>query len=307
MAIMKKQRVVITGGSGFIGSYLIENLRKDRNIGTIVSLSRNPKKVKGVQPEKSDFANEKTLNRILKKDDIVVHLACSTTPQLSETDRVQDIEDNVIKTVRLLEICKNKQIKKFIFMSSGGTVYGYSGKKSHRENENCSPINSHGVMKLTIEKYLEVFRHQYGLNYIVIRTSNPYGRITDTQKNQGLIDIFFKKIIKNEELQIWGNGEIVRDYIHIEDLVNLIVKVIKKNVINEVINAGTGIGTSINRVINIIENTTGQKARKTYLKNRKFDIPHNVLSIKKAKKVLDWSPKISLKDGSKKLYVLLYK
>ncbi len=298
---MKKDKIIITGASGFIGTNLVDNLQ-NAGYNNLLSLDKKQFTNKQVNTVIGSFFDEKILNNTIKKNDIVIHLACSTIPSSSEENRLQDISENIIGTLKLLQICAEKKVKKFIFFSSGGTVYGDHGKKTIKETEKTNPICSHGIMKLTIENYIQVYNRLHNLNYVIIRPSNPYGRIINSNKNQGIVDIFLKKAINNELLEIWGDGEIVRDYIHIDDLANFIVKVIKQDIKNEIFNIGTGIGTSVNKLIEVIQGILGKKLQTTYLEHRNFDAEYNVLNIEKAKKMLNWQPKVTINEGVAKIY-----
>src|SRR3989339_4271 len=235
---MKKNRIIITGGKGFIGSHLIKNLTA-KNYKNLLSIDKHKSKNQSTKTVVGDFFDTKILNNTLQKDD-----------------------------------------KKVIYFSSGGTVYGNYGKRAIKETDAQNPFNAHGAMKLAVEKYLQVFSHVHGLNYIILRPGNPYGRTIDNHKNQGIIDIFLKKITNNEPLEIWGDGKIVRDYIHINDLTGLIIKIIENEVNNEIFNAGTGIGTSINELIKIIKKTTGKNITVNYRGTRNFDVKYNIINLK---------------------------
>ncbi len=302
---LRKNRIVITGASGFIGSNLVKKLLEN-GYKNLLAIDLNKSSILPIDTMIGNFSDRKLLNKAIKKDDIVIHLACSTVPSLSEKNKEKDIEDNVMGTSKLLKICAEKKIKKFIFFSSGGTIYGEQNQPVN-EKTKTSPINSHGQMKLMIENNIKKFNQRHNLNYIIIRLSNPYGRKIENHKNQGLIDIFLKKIINHETLEIWGDGKIIRDYIHIDDLSNSILKLIKKDINNEILNVGTGVGTSINEAIDIIQKISKQKIKVKYLQKRNFDISYNVLDIKKAKTILNWKPTIDLKKGIEKIYNKLKK
>lgn len=303
---MKNNRIVITGGSGFIGSHLINDLLS-QNHQNILSIDKKKSSNQLIKNKIGNFFDTKLLLNTLKKNDIVIHMACSSVPAISEANKEKDIRENLIGSINLFQACIKKKIKKIIYFSSGGTVYGNHGNKKIKETDISNPINSHGAMKIAIEKYLQVFHHTHGLNYVIIRPGNPYGRTIDNNKNQGIIDIFLKKIINREPLEIWGDGETVRDYIHIEDLTDLIIKIIKSDINNEIFNAGTGKGTSINQLLEIIKNITNIEPKIKYKKNRNFDLKYNILNIKKAKDKINWKPSINIKNGIKKHYQNLNK
>ena len=175
---MTKQRIVITGGSGFIGSFLVKRLVQE-DFWDIVVLDRHPNPVQDARFVKCDvFSLTKTLNDEIQEDDIVIHLACTTIPGpgTSEENPALDAQENIGGTVRLLDVCRKKGIRKFIFPSSGGTVYGNSNQTLHCENDSLHPRSSYGAIKVATETYLGVYQHLYGLRHAILRISNPYGR-----------------------------------------------------------------------------------------------------------------------------------
>jgi len=299
MAKKIKNRIIITGGSGFIGSHLIEALKKN-GYKNLVVIDKNKPTDKNISFIKGDFSANKILRNTIKNNDIIVHLACSTIPSTSEQNKEKDIMENVIGAVRLLENCRGKKLKNFIFLSSGGTVYGKINRPAE-ETDAPQPINAHGLMKYLIEKYIEIHAQLYGLNYTIVRASNPYGRKVVGGIKQGVIDVLLKKTTDNQLIEIWGDGKVVRDYFHIDDLTALLVKIIKKPTLNQTINVGSGHGISINNLLKIIKKITGKKLKIKYLPGRGFDLPYNILNINKAKKLYGWRPKIGLEDGIKKI------
>ena len=292
-----KNRIIITGGAGFIGSHLITAL-KNSGYKNLLVVDKNQPADRGVRFIKGDFSG--SLRRTIKNGDTIVHLACSTIPSTSEQNKEKDIMENVIGAVRLLENCRGKKLKNFIFLSSGGTVYGKINRPAE-ETDAPQPINAHGLMKYLIEKYIEIHAQLYGLNYTIVRASNPYGRKVVGGIKQGVIDVLLKKTTDNQLIEIWGDGKVVRDYFHIDDLTALLVKIIKKPALNQTINVGSGHGISINNLLKIIKKITGKKLKIKYLPGRGFDLPYNILNINKAKKLYGWRPKIGLEDGIKKI------
>jgi UDP-glucose 4-epimerase len=297
------QRFVITGANGFIGSNIITKLSENpQNKILSLDIRENQSLPENIERVVGDFSDEKLLKSILEKNDNIIHLACPTVPATSEKYLEIDINTNILGSIKLMQVATEKQCKQLIFFSSGGTVYGNQGKLPIDENTYPKPENLHGTMKYTIENYLRTFNKLHNLNYLIIRPSNPYGFIGERNKNQGIIDVFLKKIKNNEELTIWGKGDIIRDYIHINDLVECVSLLLKNNINNEIINIGTGVGTSINELLNLIKNISKNELNIKYLDKRSFDLKYNVLNIEKAKKLINWQPKISLKDGITKLF-----
>ena len=244
-----------------------------------------------------DFTNESDVIEATKNIDIVFHLISSTTPKNSNDNPVYDIESNVISTLKMLESLKKNKVQKIVFISSGGTVYGSPNYLPIDENHFTDPICSYGISKLTIEKYLGMYRHLYGLDHTIFRLSNPYGPYQTPVSNQGVIAVFLYKAIKEETIEIWGNGEVIRDYIYIGDAIDAIIKSLDDSSNGTILNLGSGTGYSLNDLVNTIESVTGRKIRCDFKEARKLDVPSNILDISKAKQILDWQPRVTLEEG----------
>jgi len=297
-----KKRIVVTGAGGFIGSSLVERLVA-LGCYNIVAIDRNATNFEKIKNITTNFSDEKKMRKIIQKDDIVIHFACSSNPAISQQDAIKDIEENVIGSLKLLQICVEKKISKLVYISSGGVIYGNQGARKMKESGNSDPISLHGVMKLTIEKYIQAFGHLFGLNYVIVRPGNPYGRKNSNNRNQGIVDVFISKINNNENLEIWGDGKIIRDYIYIDDLIALIVETLNPKILKEIFNAGTGVGTSINEIVDILKRVSGKNFRAKYFKKRNFDILYNVLNMDKAKGILKWKPKKNLEENIKQIII----
>ena len=300
----KNQRIVITGGSGFIGSALIDALLRKgyRNLLTI-SKDRRGSRVH-VKQFVSLMEDEARLRKILQPDDTVIHLAWSTTPASAEANPRKDRAENIGGTRALLNACAAKNVRFFIFASSGGTVYG-TAHRPLRETTAPRPIGSYGKTKRAAEQLIERYAKKSGTPCAIVRIGNPYGRADVKGRLQGAVDVFLEKIVHGTPIDIWGDGSVVRDYIHVEDVAGLFVRVIEKN-LTGIYNAATGVGTTLNALIRIIEKTTGKKARVSYTLGRAIDLPYNVLAIGKAKKE-GWKPRYKLQAGIRKTFDALYK
>ncbi len=192
----------------------------------------------------------------------------------------------------------------FYIRSSGGTVYG-TARRPLRETNTSKPIGSYGKTKRAAEQLIERYAKKSGTPCAIVRIGNPYGRADVKGRLQGAVDVFLEKIVHGTPIDIWGDGSVVRDYIHVEDVAGLFVRVIEKN-LTGIYNAATGVGTTLNALIRIIEKTTGKKARVSYTLGRAIDLPYNVLAIGKAKKE-GWKPRYKLQAGIRKTFDALYK
>lgn len=164
------------------------------------------------------------------------------------------------------------------------------------ESHPTNPLCSYGITKLSIEKYLDLFNHLYGLNYTVLRIANPYGERQRLQASQGAVAVFLGKILRGEPIDIWGDGSIVRDYIYISDVIDALMASLKETE-EHIFNIGSGHGHSLNEILDVIERVTGRSSIRQYLPARSFDVPESVLSIEKARKILGWEPKIDFDTG----------
>jgi len=294
--------IIIYGGAGFIGSHIVEDLVERKFNITVFDKFNSPKKnigdfVNKIEFIEGDFNNIININKSLRGKNYVVHLVSTTLPANSNIDKVYDVETNLVSTLNLLEECVKNNIKKIIFISSGGTVYGRTNKNPITEEHSTNPICSYGIIKLAIEKYLELYRNLYGLNYTVLRFSNPFGEKQNPEKGQGFIVTALYKILKGDVIEIWGNGNTVRDYIYIKDAVKSIYLSIITNTKYNIFNISGSKGYSINDILDIFRNRLKLNFKVSYLPPRNCDVPVNVLSNKRAIEYLKWKPETKLEDA----------
>lgn len=294
---------IVFGGGGFIGSHLVDALLEKGhrvrcfNRSPISSSHYSHINNSNFELFVGDICNDFDVANALKGCTICFHLISTTLPSTSNENPVYDIESNLLPTIKLLNHASKVGIKKIIFVSSGGTIYGNPIEIPITENHPTNPICSYGIHKLAVEKYLALYKHLYGLNYAVLRVANPFGERQNIKGSQGAIAVFITKIMKKEPIEIWGDGSTVRDYIYVADVVSALVLTMKSKNQEIIVNIGSGNGRSINEVLNIIEMATDTKAIRQYRPKRKFDVPINVLSINHAKNILGWSPQISFEKG----------
>lgn len=301
---------IIYGGGGFIGSHLCEELLKRKYNVTIFDKINFAKdnirdfrdKIKVIE---GDFNNECDLLSSLDGIDYVYHLVSSTLPASSNDNPVYDVESNLISSLRLLQDVVKRKIKKVVFVSSGGTVYGIPESTPISEDHPRHPICSYGITKKTIEDYLYMFNYLYNLDYTVFRLANPYGERQNPLYAQGVIPVFLKKILLKEEIVIWGDGSVRRDYIYIKDAIMPLVKSLEYKSENKVFNLGSGIGYSVNELLGMIKKVTNQDAMVKYVAGRKLDVPVSVLDISLLKKEMNYVPKVEIEKGIEITYKYL--
>ena len=291
-------RVLVLGGSGFIGSYLVEALvvlgAQVRVLSRHAGIHTPP--LPGVNYHFADFTDLASVSESLFDVDIVFHLISSTVPATANLNPVADINGNLLPTVKLLQMMCDMGVPRLIFLSSGGTVYGNVKSVPISETQGRNPLSSYGIVKAAIEDYILMFSSQHGLKSLVLRVSNPYGPRQNRIGIQGVIPTFFKQIMSGEEIRIWGDGSSIRDYLYISDLIAVILRFANTDV-SGVFNVGSGQGTSLSEVLSTIENVTGTAANVKFLPSRGFDVDKVVLDITKLRETLHWSPIVSLREG----------
>ncbi len=295
----QKQFFLVLGGNGFIGSHLVDRLLAEGNQVRVFDKYEEHfrKPLSRVDYRFGDFGNRGLLAEALDGIDTVVHLISTTLPKTSNDDPAYDVQSNVIETLFLMEQCIVQKIKKFVFISSGGTVYGKPEKLPVSEDHATNPECSYGIAKLTIEKYLSLYHHLHGLNYVVVRPSNPYGARQNPNGIQGVITVFLGQIAQGKPIEIWGDGEVIRDYLYIDDLVEGIYRAAVTETMNRIFNLGSGTGHSLNDIVKTIRGITSRDVPVHYTAKRSFDIPEIRLDIKRAAHELSWSPTTSIDKG----------
>ena len=291
-------RVLVTGGCGFIGSHIVDVLL-EQGFDVIVydryvEVFREP--IKNVTYFHGELGNRGQLEEIISNIDIVVHLASSTLPKTSNDDPVFDLQSNLVESLQLLDLCVKHKIKKIIFASSGGTVYGLPQSLPITEEHTTYPICSYGIIKLTIEKYLNLYHYLHDLQYVILRFSNPYGVRQNPAAIQGVIPVFMNKMLSGEEIIIWGDGSVVRDFVSVRDISKLVSLAISSKCCG-VFNAGSGVGTSVNGIIELLTSILDVTPTVIRESNRKLDVNSVVLCCKKAEREFSWIPTTDLYDG----------
>jgi Nucleoside-diphosphate-sugar epimerases len=298
--------LLILGAAGFIGTNLAIQLAG--NIEDKITLvDKNEDYFFNI--EKFNFSNveikESTLDEnmdfsILEDHDIIYHLVSTNVPTTSNQHISQDIQANVLFSSNLFDACVKYGVKKVVFISSGGTVYGKESSCPLSENTPTNPISSYGVQKITIEKLLYLYNYMYGLDYRIIRLANPYGPYQRPDGVLGAVTTFTYKALKGEEINVYGDGFVIRDFIYIQDAINAIIKVVNGESEHHVFNLGCGYGTSIKKLLETIEDALDIKVNVIYKEGRKVDVPVNYLDISRFEKYYGELNPVSLTEGIKR-------
>jgi len=296
-------RAVVLGGSGFIGGRLVKAL-VEQGYETVSVDQRPPRFPLGISSDRYQFAQGELfdpdfIDSLLAPGDLVFHLASVSLPETSNQNMLQDLTATVGLTIFLLERCARARIRKAIFLSSGGTVYGVNAGCSITEDHATEPLSAYGIGKLTCEKYLGLFRQLFGMDHTILRVANAYGERQDPFGRQGIIAVVLGKIFRGQPVEIWGDGNVVRDFVHVDDVVRACLLAAATDTEHRVFNIGTNTGVSLNGLLDEIRTTLGAQFEVRYAPARAFDVPRVVLDYTRARQDLGWSPGVSLGEGLK--------
>lgn len=297
--------ILVTGGSGFLGHNLILQLcRAGHNVTCLDRFEANFLRENNVRFIAGDMSEKNLVNQSLDGIDAVIHMACTILPQMSNVDPYFDLVTNVGSTIQLLDACVQHKVGKMIFLSSGGTVYGKLQEIPVKETASTNPTCSYGITKLAIEKYLRLYHQLHGLRTHAIRLANPYGRFQRVKSVQGVIPVFCYNALTDQEIQIWGDGTVQRDFIYIDDAVGAIMKLLDYNGDDlPEMNVGSGRAFSLNELLDGIRTILGKEIKVKYMPKRDFDVPVSLLDISRAEKYLNWKPQYSLMEGLEKTII----
>ncbi|UZE19659.1 NAD-dependent epimerase/dehydratase family protein [Pseudomonas sp. B21-054] len=292
---LRAQRCLVLGASGFIGTNLCLALKG--RVKAVRAFSRHMNTIEGVEVFQGDFLNEEDLIRAVRDIDVVFHLVSTNTPASSNASPILDAQQNIIQTLQLLEACRASNVRRVVFVSSGGTVYGDASVIPTPEGSLEQPISAYGISKLAIEKYLALYERLYGISTVSLRVSNPYGPYQYARKQQGVIGAFISKSLRGENIEIWGDGSIIRDYIYIDDVVGALIKAITYKGDLRVFNVGSGVGVSLVDIVAILSEVLGDNLHLTYKGARGVDVSKSILDCTLAKTELDWTPFVDIRSG----------
>ena len=295
-----KQNILITGGAGFIGSNLADKLLElSHNVIVIDNLSSGSKKNldKRIKFYKMDICDAKIVKVFAKENiDIVFHLAAQINVRDSVKDPIADAKTNILGSLNILENCRNFNVKKVIFSSSGGTIYGDAKIIPTSENSPEIPESPYGIAKLSVEKYLNYYFKSFGLNFVVLRLANVYGPRQNPKGEAGVVAIFTDKMLAKKEVVINGSGGQTRDYVFVKDVVKANVNCLDSKFIGPV-NIGIGKETDVNTIFNLLVKATNTNFKESHGPSKKGEQKRSALDNKLAEKVLNWEPSVDLTEG----------
>lgn len=295
-------KIVIFGGGGFIGSFITDRLLHD---GHHLRIFERPR----VEPYRKFSASEHVewrtgdmlslfdVDHAVDGADVVLHLVSTTLPKSSNDDPIYDAQSNLVATLQLLNTMVTRQVPKIIFISSGGTVYGSPVYLPIDEKHPTEPRVSYGITKLAIEKYLLMYQQLHGIKANILRVTNPYGERQRVETAQGAIGVFLSRSLRDQPLEIWGDGSVTRDYIYVGDVAEAFAQAVAYDGPESVFNISSGIGTSLNELVAILERVLDKKITCNFRSARAIDVPISILDNTLARRELGWAPQIHLQEG----------
>jgi UDP-glucose 4-epimerase len=295
-------RCLVLGGGGFLGSAIVDRLLAAGYFVRVFERPRIPpyrefSEHEPVEWVTGDLLSLHDVSAAMQGMDAVIHLVSTTLPKGSNDDPVYDVQSNLVGTLQILNVMVQQRAKRLVFISSGGTVYGPPRYLPIDEAHPTDPQVSYGITKLAIEKYILLFQRLYGIKVTVLRVANAYGERQRIETAQGAVAVFVHRALRNERIEIWGDGSVTRDYLYVGDVADAFLAAVRYDGQESVFNIGSGTGTSLNDLLASLEVTLGRPIERTYLPGRPFDVPVNVLNCALAARELRWTPKVSLAEG----------
>jgi len=293
-------KVLLTGGAGFIGSWVGEALIADGNeIFIIDDLSTG--KIQNIPKDanfvKADIKDRDRLEKIFEdfKPEVVNHHAAQMNVRNSVEDPIFDAQVNILGTINLLELSIQHEIKKFMFASTGGAIYGEPEDIPCIEDTLPAPVSPYGISKYAVEQYLNYYKAVHGLSHVVLRYSNVYGPRQNPHGEAGVVAIFCDRIKYGNPCEIFGDGKQTRDYVYVEDVAR--ANILSLNAKDAILNIGTAIETSVNDIVSKLRTVTNRDVQVIYSPRRRGEVDRIALEIKRAEELLGWSPHVSLEEG----------
>ncbi|WP_320203894.1 NAD-dependent epimerase/dehydratase family protein [Agrobacterium rosae] len=294
---MTQRNALVIGGTGFVGSSLVRWLKLREHNVRVISRS-SPDVRDGAVDLRVGLASDVNLLRsALEGVHTCYHLVSATVPATSNNDVLFDLDNNLRTLVTVLNACVEVGVRKIVFTSSGGTVYGPTNIVPISECHPLHPVSAYGVTKVASELYLDLYHKLHGIDYGVARLANPYGPGQSLLRGQGVIPIFLDRIARGETINIWGDGSAIRDYLYVDDAAEAIVLIGQNTSSVRTFNVGSNLGVSLNELISAIETVVGKKASVSYSEGRVSDVPVNVLDCELISGVLGWKVRHNLLQG----------
>ena len=294
--------ILVTGGAGFLGSHLVDRLSPDNRVivldnlfsGSLSNLEKSKDRITFVQ---GDIRDKALVNDMVAKVEFVFHLAAHVGNIRSIKDPYFDMDVNIGGMLNLLEACRNSNIERVVY-SSSGAIFGEAMYLPIDEDHPLNPESPYAVSKLAAEKYCFAFHKVYDLPTVSLRYFNLYGPRQDTSEYANAISIFLSRVGEGKPLTVFGDGLQTRDFVFVEDVVNAnILAATHPSAVGGIFNIATGLGNSIEQLIGVIKQVSGREIQVGYADPRVGEVRDSRASIEKAKRLLGYDPKINLEEG----------
>ncbi|MBS0193644.1 MAG: NAD-dependent epimerase/dehydratase family protein [Proteobacteria bacterium] len=295
-------RCTIIGGGGFIGSAIVERLLPDGHALRILERPRvQPWRTfaaaEAVEWMAGDLMNAHDIEAAIDGADAVIHLASTTLPKNSNDDPAFDVQSNLVPSLHLLDAMVRRRVGRIVFISSGGAVYGPSRTLPIDEAHPTEPLVSYAIVKLAIEKYVRMYQRLHGIRGIVLRVANPFGERQRPETSQGAVGVFLHHALRGEPVELWGDGSVARDYLHVADVADAFARALAYDGSHAVFNIGSGTATRLDELLAVMSELLGRPVACRRLPARAIDVPANALDCSLAQRELGWSPLLSLREG----------
>ncbi len=300
-------RLLVTGGAGFIGSNTVDALiaKGHGEVAVLDDLSAG--KRAQVNPNarfhEADLRDAAKVRQILAQErpEVIIHLAAQMDVRRSVADPPFDAQVNLVGLLNLIEAARQHGLKRVIFSSTGGAIYGEQEQFPCKEDHPCRPISPYGVAKFATESYLFFYKAQYGIDYVALRYANVYGPRQDPHGEAGVVAIFCGRMLEEKAVTIYGDGEQTRDYVYVGDVVRANLGAVASGV-SGAFNIGTGIETSVNQLFSTLAKAAGSEDSAGYGPARPGEQRRSVISPERAAKELNWRAEVSLENGLAQTY-----
>lgn len=293
-------KTLVLGANGFIGSHLVDTLaRRGDDVVAFIRPGSRPKwqQNKGVEAFYGDFLNRSDLQACLNDVDYVYHFISTSTPATTENDPIIDIDTSVRMSVEFFQLCIDSGVKHVFFASTGGSIYGDNPNPPYSENDQTLPFSPYAIGKLSVENYLRYFKKKYGLSSTIFRISNPYGERQPFHRKQGVVPIFIENIYRGRPITVYGDGTMVRDYIFVTDVAEIIAAIGVEGSKYGVYNLGSGEGTSLSTIIKTAEEVVGKKAQIEHLPSPSTFVHTAILDTRRLQEEFPVRALTSIEDG----------
>lgn len=293
-------KILVTGGAGFIGSNLVDALvGLNHDVVVVDNLSSGLRR--NLNPKARFYEvdiRDKKLSEVFEREkpDIVDHHAAQIDVRKSGEDPIADAEANILGSLNIITNCVRSGVKRVVYASTGGAIYGDPQYLPADENHPINPISQYGVSKHTVEHYLHLYSIIHGLEYMALRYSNVYGQRQNPYGEAGVVAIFAIQMLTGKQPTIFGPGDKTRDYAHVSDIVKANIVALDKGK-NAIYNIGTGVETSDQEIFDTLAGVLGYEGKPVYAPVRKGEVYRISLDCSKARRELGWSPKLSLREG----------